>query len=249
MPNTKTKKYKKLDIKPIIKKKKKQIHNNYNLIPSFPNRCLFVAPTGSGKSVVIVNLLIRKRYLRNFYDKILFFSPNVNYEEEHIEIKLKNKKTDILFEEKFKENKFKKVIETLMAEQKELKDNKKPMKKILIILDDFASDKKVMKSKTLKDLFFAGRKYGISVWITTQYYKIVPPDIRTNAEHLIIFSKQPSSELNKIAEEISISNFSKKNIINIFDELSKIEYSFLHYNRKQPVNKRFMFNFQSFINM
>eukprot|EP00470_Lotharella_oceanica_P013323 CAMPEP_0170180928 /NCGR_PEP_ID=MMETSP0040_2-20121228/23421_1 /TAXON_ID=641309 /ORGANISM="Lotharella oceanica, Strain CCMP622" /LENGTH=56 /DNA_ID=CAMNT_0010425745 /DNA_START=51 /DNA_END=218 /DNA_ORIENTATION=+ len=55
------------------------------------------------------------------------------------------------------------TIHKIMKEQKELKDKKKPMKKILIILDDFASDKKVMKSKTLKDLFFAGRKYGMCV--------------------------------------------------------------------------------------
>ena len=244
-----TKQYKKLDIKPILTKNKKAKHNNYNLIPSYPNRTLFVAPTGSGKSVVIVNLLTRKRYLRNFFDVILFYSPNVNYEEEHIEIKIKNEKAEIKFEEKFKEKEFGAMVHKLMKEQKELKDKKKPMKKILIILDDFASDKKVMKSKTLKDLFFAGRKYGICVWVTSQYYKIVPPDIRTNAEHLVIFSRQPSSELKKIAEEISIGKYTKKKIIEIFDEISTIDYSFLHYNRKQPINKRYMINFESFINM
>lgn len=249
MTNSKKGKYKKLDIKPILKSKKKQIHNNYNLIPSFPNRCLFIAPTGSGKSVVIVNLLSRKRYLRNFYDLILFYSPNVNYEEEHKEIIVKNPDTEVKFEEKFKEKEFGAMVNKLINEQKELKDKKKPMKKILIIIDDFASDKKVMKSKTLKDLFFAGRKYNISVWITSQYYKIVPPDIRTNAEHLIIFSKQPSTELKKIAEEISIGKFNKKKIIEIFDEISNIDYSFLHYNRKQNINKRYMINFQSFINI
>lgn len=238
------KKPKQLNIVPIKTSKKKVLHNNFNIIPSFPHRTLFVAPTGSGKSVVIVNLLTRKRYLRNFFNKIIFYSPNVNYEEEHLEIKLKNLKTDIQFEEQFKPKEFKTTIDDIMNKQKQLKDDKKPMKRILIIIDDFASDKKVMKSKILKDLFFAGRKYNISVWITTQYYKIVPPDIRTNAEHLIIFAEQPTTELEKITEEISIGSFTKKKLKDIFNDLSKERFNFLHYNRKQPINQRFMMKFK-----
>eukprot|EP00466_Bigelowiella_natans_P008163 jgi/Bigna1/134770/aug1.26_g9478 len=240
---------KKLDVKPILKNKSKQMHNDYGLIPSFPNRCLFIAPTGSGKSVVIVNLLTRKRCLRNFFDVVSFYSPNVNYEEEHIETKIKNEKAEMKFEEKFKEKEFGAMVHKLMKEQKELKDKKKPMKKTLITIDDFASDEKVMKSKTLKDLFFAGRKCGTCVWITSQHYKIVQPDVRTNAEHLIMFSRQPSSELKKIAEEMSIGKYTKKKIIEMFDEMSTTDYSFLHYDRKQPMNERYMMNFESFMNI
>ena len=108
-------KHKMLNIIPIKTNKKKVIHNNFDIIPSFPRRCIFVAPTGSGKSVVIVNLLTRKRYLRNFYDVIIFYSPNVHYEEEHDEIKLKNSKAEIKFEEEFKTNEFKAKVNSSSA--------------------------------------------------------------------------------------------------------------------------------------
>eukprot|EP00466_Bigelowiella_natans_P003113 jgi/Bigna1/131128/aug1.13_g5836 len=225
------------------------MHNNCGSIPSFPNRCLFTAPTGSGESVATVNLLTRKRCSRNFFDVISFCSPNVNCEEEHTEMKTKNEKAETKFEEKFKEKEFGAVVDKSMKEQKELKDKKKPMKKMLVIIDDFASDEKVMKSETSKDLFFAGRKHGVCVWITSQHHKMVQPDVRTNAEHLIVFSRQPSSELKKMAEETSMGECTKKKIMEMFDETSTMDCSFSHCNRKQNMNERCMIDFQSFVNI
>eukprot|EP00466_Bigelowiella_natans_P012654 jgi/Bigna1/128369/aug1.6_g3077 len=236
-------------MKPTMTTKKKQIHNNCNLTPSFPNRCSFTAPTGSGKSVVMANLSTRKRHSRNFFDVVLFHSPNVHFEDERAETKAKNEKAEMKFEEKFKEKEFGAMVHEVMREQKELKDKKKHMKKTLTIIDDFASDEKVMKSETLKDLFFAGGKCGACVWITSQCCKIVSPDVRTNAEHLIVFSRQPSTELKKMAEEMSTGKCTEKKIVETLDEMSSVDHSFPHCNRKQPMNERCMINFQSFMNI
>eukprot|EP00466_Bigelowiella_natans_P019480 jgi/Bigna1/82024/fgenesh1_pg.87_\ len=139
----KSKQMKDANVKPTLKNESEQMHNNCGLIPSFPDRCSFIAPTGS-----------------------------------------------------------------------------------------------VMKSKTLKDLFFAGGKCGTCVWITSQCHKTVQPDVRTNAEHLIVFSRQPSSESKKTAEETSMGKRTKKKIAEMFDEMSTVDCSFSHHDREQPTSER-----------
>lgn len=214
------------------KKDESKKHNAFNIIPSHPRRALFCGPTGSGKSALVINLLCRENFLKGYYDRIFFFSPNVIYEQDNELIKIANPKTRVEFFETPDE--FPSVIEEIKSQKKK--------KKSLIIIDDFISNQKFMKSKSVTDCFIMMRKYNCATWVLSQYYKKSPPLHRVNSEHLIIFS-QPDSELKKIAEENSTPSFGKKFFEDAFKMVHETPYSFLHINKTLRPHDRFHFNF------
>ena len=50
--------------------------SEYEGVPKLPCRCLVVAPGGSGKTILLVNLILRA--YRGCFERIFIFSPTVN---------------------------------------------------------------------------------------------------------------------------------------------------------------------------
>ena len=230
------------------KKSDSKPHNNFELIPSAPRRCLFIGSTGSGKSHNVISLLIRKEFLKDFYNEIHLYSPNALFEDEYGLIKKYNKKTLVKLNDEFVPEEFDKLIDEIKIEQKTRKSDKKKMKNILIIVDDFITDKRFFNNKSLNDAFIQLRKYNCSTWILSQLYKKIPVLWRTNSEHLVIFS-QPKSEVKKLSEELSVGKYDHNFFKKMFSRVADENYSFIHVNRKLPPFKRFYFTYQYMIDV
>ena len=56
----------------------------------------------------------------------------------------------------------------------------------LLVLDDCMFDSKVMKSDAQTEIHLNGRHSGISLINTTQYAMIIPPQIRTNIDYVLV---------------------------------------------------------------
>lgn len=235
---------KNLDIIPLedifsdFKRDKKEPHNLDKIISRHPFRLLICGPSGSGKSLFSISLLTRPEFLANFFHEIYFFSPSVHFESENELIKLKNTKTKVEFHETTDE--FQNVIKMIQAKNNELKSKNKKMKKCLIIIDDFISNKRFMKSKKLTDCFILMRKYNTSIIFLTQYYKSMLPLMRVNCTGLVIFN-QNKSEIEKLSDECGIAQYDKHFFFDVFKMIGKTNYSFMTINKNAKPDDRFYF--------
>jgi GTPase SAR1 family protein len=219
---------------------------NHN-IPSFmmqlPFRLIVIAPTSSGKSTMIHNLLSKPQfnYKQVFKNNIFLFSPSNNFDEVLDSLKIKDENKKDFMDEEF--------IENIMEEQKELieKNNKSKAPHILMIFDDVVLQIKNTKENILKKIFFYGRKYKISCIITSQKYKALIPDYRLNASNYIYFLNVNSKEKQAIADDQAIEKKTFYQIWKIAEDDG--QYSFIYVNLKEPIKSRYYINFLKRVNI
>lgn len=137
-----------------------------------------IAKTGSGKTVLIRDLLYHQRKtlqhgqvicptdsLNKDYSSII---PKIfiheNYDTELLKRQLKSQKR--LVEQYGKED-----IRTCS----------------FLILDDCLHDRTWAKDQNMKKTFYAGRHYNILLIISMQYPMGIPPELRTNIDYIFIF--------------------------------------------------------------
>lgn len=236
------------DIKPIPSVKPERYGESY-IPPHLPQgSALFIAPSNSGKTTLMVNLILRRRFgIIITYSEIHIISPTVfmddNWEMlrpphyKRFKIKIKGKKfrtADIQVHDNYDTQ----IIQDIMDAQEA--KTEKSRRRILIILDDIADS--IVNSPILDRLFFRGRHVGVFCWISSQMYKKVPRSIRVNVPYYIFF-RVNTNELGTIADELAIE--SKKEFMSIFTRATERQYSFLCINAKktQPGSGRYMSNF------
>jgi hypothetical protein len=110
----------------------------------------------------------------------------------------------------------------------------------MMLFDDILSNQKFLKSKTLTRLATANRHFNISYIFCSQYYKKLPPVVRTNARYYMIFPSS-MSEVEKIADELTPPRISKKQFIQYLQYATDKQYSFLSINAdsQEPLRRMF----------
>lgn len=188
---------------------------------SIVNKCVsVVAKRNSGKSFLIKYLvtLTKDKFdkifvicategINHFYQKNDWIPKNCIYE---------------VYNESF--------IKKLMEQMTRINSNKpdEERKNVLLILDDLVADKDFHTSETFKQLFVRGRHINISVIITTQYLKLIPPVSRNNSDFIVV------GQLNKQGLDILVEDFCKagmpkEEFIKIYNTATT-DYSFLIIN-------------------
>jgi hypothetical protein len=90
----------------------------------------------------------------------------------------------------------KKKAKILQAEGKELK--KCPEHHVCVILDDLAYDKAMMKLEAIREIFFNGRHYGITLFITFQFMMELRPDMRANVDYVFVCKENKKDNLERL---------------------------------------------------
>ena len=135
---------------------------------------LIVGRRGSGKTVLLRNLMY---IMRDKVDFAIAFCPTVESRsmlKEHLP-------EGCIFDRLVQS----KVDETVaVAAQMAAKGVKRS---ILMIFDDVLYEKSAFKSKAIRELFFNGRHYHISVLLLTQYLLDIEPSLRSNVDFCVTF--------------------------------------------------------------
>jgi hypothetical protein len=222
---------------------------NYDDYPAMKNRILprlgaflIVGRSGSGKTVMMANLLKRKNMIHDFYDHIYIFcfSPSNLLLEHCPQIK----------EENIVRDDDPKILESILDAQKESIDSSgyKDAAKVLIILDDVIGSNKFMNSKPMKDLFFQGQNTKCAVWVCSQSYVKLPRSLRINAHYVAIFSGLTETEIDRLEAEHRPAGTSKDDFKQIISECLKEPYSFIYMDCSHPDKKqKFRKNFEQII--
>ena len=244
------------EIKPQKMKTFESKQSKYPQLNSLPCRSIILGPSGSGKGILLQNLILD--IYRGCFERIFIWSPSVeidqtwapvrHYIEKELKVNLEKEKC--LFSEYNPEE-----LEHVIAMQHKLADYQKKQNhtkiyQILIIVDDFADDPHFCRhSKLLHSLFTRGRHCFISSIIATQKFRAINNIIRVNATDLYVFKLRNQGELDAFIEEVSaLAN--KKDLLEMYHLATEEPYSFLYVklNERDP-NKMFMIKFSSYLQL
>jgi len=190
-----------LEIKPLSKSNIKLISDITNPLPNFSDRSNFimsiVAPTGSGKSVLISNI-VRKFYYRKF-DKIFFCSSNVNddtkvYDNAYNSIEFDENRT---FQDINNE-----IIEYIKTDIESDEDFEKSDFRTLLIIDDLITSVANKKNTDVIKFILKSRHLKCSIIIISHKFNFLPTIIRNNLTDIILFRSKSKQELETIYKGI-----------------------------------------------
>ena len=237
-------------VKPVNEIKYEFKQSKYSNVPKVPFRALIFGPSGSGKSVLLVSLILD--IYRDVFSRVFVFSPSVNHDSIWLPVKkyvkenlnVNDEKEQCFFEE-YKTEDLMKIIDTQTKITKYLKEKKeKKLYNILVILDDIADAPEIARhNKLLQSLYVRGRHAGISVITASQKALILHPVIRVNATQLFIFRLRNRKELDSIVEELS-ALADAKTILEIYHTATAEDFNFLYVDlMKKNINEMFYKNF------
>jgi len=198
---------------------------NYNLHNfDTPFRALVVAPSGSGKSNFITNLIT------------LFCKGKGTYDQIYIFCKCKD---EALY--RFLVDKSKGLIEV----HEDLKDlpalnDLNACKQTLLIFDDMVTDLK--KHPIISEYFIRGRKRGASIMFLSQSFYATPKLIRQNVNYLVVLKLGGSRDVSSILRECSV-DLTKDELLGLYDDATKEKFSCLIINLDKSGNERYRKNF------
>ena len=74
---------------------------------------------------------------------------------------------------------------------------------VVIVMDDCASDRQVMNSRELRTIATAGRHLCISVYITSQYFMQIRPEVRTQFDLVVCLSTSNKNNIDRLHGELA----------------------------------------------
>jgi GTPase SAR1 family protein len=214
----------------------------YTPKPPLPSHgaIFIVGSPGSGKTSLLTSLLLshktkkhpnHPKYYYRYYDNVYVISGSL----QTLPIKEFGLKEDHVFD-CYSEGTMEKILE-----QEKEEDNGNS----LIIIDDCIDSLK--KSSVLTHTVYNRRhitqndkdktRAGLSIWVTSQKYNMLPLRYRSNMSHLIIYPTSNHSELKAIKDEL-LGDLSKDEQDRVLAEAWSEPYSFLFVDAFGPQGKR-----------
>ena len=188
-----------------------------------------VGPRSSGKSVVINNLVLRDEMLRNCFKDIVIISPTIHSDSS----------SRFLIHEVGKENVYEAysehIIQKIIDDVKHQEKHERQMK--LIILDDVIGS--IPKYNSLVyNLTSKARHWSISMIISTQNLRELPPVCRNNTTNWAFFRSGNLKEVEKMLEEMG-SLGSKENCYALYQHCVEEPHKFMYIDTEFNVHKCF----------
>ncbi len=214
-----------------VKKYSTKYHNpNYNECKiSHPFRMCVVAPSGTGKTNFILNLI---KKMPDTYSHI-YLCCKTNIDDEPLyKTLVEYLKDDITFYQN-------------ITEFPEL-DELKIIGQTLVIFDDCVNEKNLKK---VEDIYQRGRKtdkFGISVAFLTQSYFKVPSFIRRNTNYMIILKLSGKRDMSLILSDFC-NEIDLETLKHIYNDTTKLKFHFLKIDvGNSDINNKFSHNFNEF---
>lgn len=231
----------------------------HDLIPKHPGVSIFVGGVGSGKSTLCNNLLVKPQYYgkslegvkdgkpKPYFDTIfLFTGSDDDLYQDLIDL-------GILEETHINYNPTAEHIKMILDAQRKTIDEKGLLEapKTLVILEDIVDNQKLLRSDAFKSLFVKPRQHGLSVWLLSQYLKLIPKSCRLQAMNLFLFRQERTGQ-ELLCEQYCPATMKKDEFMKVIEfATSPDEESpnpFLHINQRvKNKNEKFRRNLDRII--
>ena len=206
------------------------------VIPKLNTSTILVGKSGSGKSVLLHNLLTRPEFFNKYqhFDKIFVVSPSAECDDVQLALKIP---TSCVFTDMQEAIVALEKIEAYQSEQiKRLGSGK--AQKFCIIFDDVIGHTKLMNNPVFISAFIKSRHYNFTVFLCSQHFRKIPKVCRLQASYLCFFAIS-NSEAEMLCEEFSPPQMKKDAFMQMINDVLKEPYSFLTINMRSPWETRF----------
>ena len=211
--------------------------SRYEHVPSLPTRMILLAPSGSGKTILLQNLLLD--VYRGAFQRIYLFSPSVHLDHAWDPVKKYVEKTLGVDPERepyafdhYAAGALAAIVQRQrkVAELQKRQEGSKEIYGVAIVVDDFADDARRMRQdRVLDSLFTRGRHAMISTFVSVQKYTAVNPVQRVNASANVVFRLRNNQDLQTWLDENS-AVYDKQTLQRIYEHATRDPYSFLYVN-------------------
>lgn len=235
-------------IKPYDETEYKFKQSKYSTVGKLPCRTILLAPSNSGKTVLLSNFILD--IYKDCFEMIYIWSPSIDIDpawskvKEYIDKKLNLVRDKVYFNHYDQEE-----LETVINNQYNLieyqkKRKQKKLFQICVIIDDFSDDPKFTRnSKLLWSLMCRGRHMGISTFISSQKFASSHPIIRCNCSQYIVFKIRNMNDLDLFLTEVGALLKNKQILYNVYELATREKYSFLYIDLCAPLEDMFFINF------
>ena len=191
-----------------------------------PFRMIVCAPSGSGKSNFVIDLISRFSHGKGTFSSINIITKN---SDEPLYNQLKRKSDQILISEGIGS------IPQLDKFDKDLNH--------LVIFDDLVLEKDQHK---IEQYYIRCRKQNVSVIYLSQSFYAIPKMIRKNANYMVILKLGNQRDVNMIMREFALG-VDKEDLIKIYQYATAEKFSVLIVNLDSDITKRFSKGYFDFI--
>ncbi len=214
----------------------KKVDDIDDVLPQHPFFFAILAQRNSGKTTLLVNLLMNGDMYGGKFDYVHIWSPTIHIDGNWKKLKLNKERTHTDYET----DDFSNLLQEI--EEGEMEGSH------LIVIDDMTEKIKDDRNMRLdiEKLAFKARHWNVSVIIVSHQLKFLSAATRTSISDLILFNIQSATELDKLIEE-NRGLLSKKEFLRIYNEAVKEPYGFLYIKRKEPLEKRFRKGFDQIL--
>jgi hypothetical protein len=202
-----------------------------------PTSFLLAAPTASGKTMIILNLLLR--YYKGQFSRIWIFSPSIKLDPQYAPLrKLLERMSDQSKEPTIFEDLDQQVLGKLLEEQRliveQCRKRKMTAPQVCVILDDLADRGDILQRRQggtsggswLVTLATRGRHINCTWVISSQCLNLVGTVIRKNVRSMCIWRLRNYKEIEVLCEELS-GVYDKQTILELYRYATEDPYSFL----------------------
>jgi hypothetical protein len=218
--------------------------------PDLPTSFILAAPTASGKTMIILNLLLR--YYKDMFARIWFFSPSIKLDPQYAPLrkyleKMSDQDKEPLMFEDLDQQALGGILDDQRAICEDCRKRKQPIPQVCIVLDDLADRGDILQKRQgavsggswLVSLATRGRHFGVTWCVSSQVFNLIGTVIRKNARTLCVWRLRNHKEVETLCEELS-GVYSKDVLMGMYQEATAEPYSFL-FVRLDAKTRRDMF--------
>ena len=253
-----------LDIKPLKEGHTVTYRQPKNdILPRIPFRGLCLAPSNSGKTVAVVNMLVRPEFYGGadpLFTHYYWCSPTATMDpaldalKEHVK---KHTDQDVDGNDPcFHDSVDTEFLKSRVARQKRVMEHMKKSKSkqhgfaMIVVIDDLADVRRGLPevAKFVDTLAVKGRHWGISLVLCTQKLKLplISPTFRVNITFALIFRLRNNSDLIDGFEQEYSAIVDKQTLHAMYTASTSKPFGFLYLNlMEQDRNRIFHNGFQS----
>jgi hypothetical protein len=203
------------------------------LLQKIPHAAIFQGCSGSGKTVLLLNLAKKDIYYKDAWADITILTGSYDDLYDQLDVKEENihrdpKQWDSIIGQMFEEG---------YAEVKE-KGASKTKQRLVIVEDIISYEKFLRRSENFRRLFYMGRHANITTWVTSQSWTGLPKKTRSNA-NVIYFFQGNRAEHDMLADQFCPSTMNRKLFYGMMDHAVKDDHSFLTIFPKNGMTGKF----------
>ena len=218
--------------------------------PDLPTSYLLAAPTASGKTMIILNLLLR--YYKDMFARIWVFSPSIKLDPQYAPLrkyldKMADQQKEPLYFEDLRQDVLGKLLDDQRHITEECRKRKIKAPQVCVVLDDLADRGDLLQKRSgahsggswMVTLATRGRHFGVTWIISSQCLNLVGPVIRKNVRCMCVWRLRNYKEIETLCEELS-GAYDAKTIMALYQHATAEPFSFL-FVRLDAKTRRDMF--------